>query len=68
MRFSLQEEKRIAQEIELQTYLNKLIQEDKEKQISKLHKECDGDTKLEKIAEIEESCVSTINDFDLTLS
>ncbi|XP_015920351.1 E3 ubiquitin-protein ligase CHIP [Parasteatoda tepidariorum] len=35
-RWTVQEEKRIAQEIELQSYLNRLILEDKEKEISHL--------------------------------
>ncbi|CAH0564183.1 unnamed protein product [Brassicogethes aeneus] len=54
-RFAIQEEKRITQEIELQSYLNRLINEDKEAQINKIKKyvgelECT----VEKIAEIEE--------------
>lgn len=35
-RFSIQEEKRIAQEIEMQTYLTRLIEDDKEKQINEI--------------------------------
>lgn len=57
-RFSLQEEKRIAQEIELQTYLNNLIREDKESQIRKIKEEdLDPDIAQEKIYEIENKCV-----------
>ncbi|KAI4457174.1 e3 ubiquitin-protein ligase chip [Holotrichia oblita] len=61
-RFSLMEEKRIAQEIELQTYLNKLITDDKERQLKEL--ECEGGTELaaEKTQQIEEKCESYIND------
>lgn len=57
-RFAIQEEKRIAQEIELQSYLNRLITEDKEAQIEKIKSlEGDVDSKSEKIQEIEEKCV-----------
>lgn len=60
-RFSIQEEKRISQEIELQTYLNRLICEDKERQIHDLKKdEVDSNNTKEKILEIEENCVSNI--------
>lgn len=57
-RFSIQEEKRIAQEIELHSYLNKLIENDKEAQINlTAQEESDSDTKKDKIQEIEEKCV-----------
>lgn len=58
-KFSIQEEKRISQEIELQTYLNRLIREDKERQINSLRmEESDNNVRNEKILEIEEKCVS----------
>lgn len=58
-RFSIQEEKRIAQEIELQSYLNRLINEDKENQIAKLMNESslNSEQLKDKIMEIEEKCV-----------
>lgn len=58
-KFSIQEEKRISQEIELQTYLNRLIREDKERQINSLRmEESDNNVRNEKVLEIEETCVS----------
>lgn len=58
-KFSIQEEKRISQEIELQSYLNRLIREDKERQINSLRmEESDNNVRNEKILEIEEKCVS----------
>lgn len=56
----MQEEKRIAQEIELQSYLNNLIVEDKENQIAKIvqSEDMDADTINDKIHEIQERCVS----------
>lgn len=64
-RFSVQEEKRISQEIELQAYLNRLINEDKEKQI-KIIKESDGpeDEKNDSILEVEDKCTSYINELN----
>ncbi len=43
-RFNVSEEKRIKQEIELQTYLNTLIQLDKEQQLNKLKTEMQNNT------------------------
>lgn len=58
-RFSIQEEKRIAQEIDLLTYLTKLIKNDKEMKIENLKQErLELDMELEQIREIEEKCVS----------
>ncbi len=37
-RWNLQEEKRLHQEIELQTYINKLILEDKDRKVEELRK------------------------------
>ena len=43
-RFQIKEEQRISQEIELQTYLNRLIAQDTEKSLAELkEKECQGD-------------------------
>lgn len=58
-RWGVQEEKRIAQEIELQTYINRLIREDTENQIAKLRLECTNEEELQqKIQECERRCVS----------
>ncbi|PNF16898.1 STIP1 homology and U box-containing protein 1 [Cryptotermes secundus] len=57
-RWNVQEEKRIAQEIELQSYLNRLIREDTERQIEKLRQE-NGNNEYqiqEKIIEFEQHC------------
>nr|XP_022900388.1 E3 ubiquitin-protein ligase CHIP [Onthophagus taurus] len=53
-RFTIQEEKRIAQEIELQTYLNKLLVEDRDRLINNLKE--DNSFTEENIHEIEEKC------------
>ncbi|XP_050299193.1 E3 ubiquitin-protein ligase CHIP [Anthonomus grandis grandis] len=64
-RFSMQEEKRILQEIELQTYLNRLIREDKEAQINKLRlDETESNNRKEKIEEIESKCDSYLNELN----
>lgn len=59
-RWSLQEEKRIAQEIELQSYLNRLIKEDMERQLEKLKldEKSSSEAKDDEIAKIEQQCVS----------
>ncbi|KAF2879576.1 hypothetical protein ILUMI_26601 [Ignelater luminosus] len=64
-RFSVLEEKRIAQEIELQSYLNRLIREDKENQLAKLGEE-EGDTEVaeDKAREIEEKCEVYTNELN----
>lgn len=59
-RWNVQEERRICQEIQLQSYLNKLINDDMENRISKVKLD---DTKNEEIvkkevADIEQECVS----------
>lgn len=60
-RFSIQEEKRIAQEIDLHSYLNKLLEKDKEQQINNvIQDEGDNDTTRAKIQDIEEKCVGKI--------
>lgn len=58
-RWNVQEERRICQEIQLQSYLNKLINEDMENRLAKLKTD---DTKNEEeikkeAAEIEQECV-----------
>lgn len=58
-RWNVQEERRICQEIQLQSYLNKLINEDMENRIAKLKTD---DTKNEEdikkeAVEIEQECV-----------
>lgn len=64
-RFSIQEEKRIAQEIELQTYLNKLLNDDRETQIRRIKdNETDSETRNERIQEVEEKCTSYINELN----
>lgn len=58
-RFAALEEKRITQEIELQTYLDKLIRDNKDLQIAKLmEKERNPNLMQEKARDIEEKCVS----------
>lgn len=63
-RWNVQEERRICQEIQLQSYLNKLIQEDLENRLAKLKID---DTKNEdaikkESVEIEQECVrKTLN-------
>lgn len=58
-RFSVQEERRIAQEIELHSYLNRLIEKDREEQINNIkNEEADSSTSKPKIEEIESKCVS----------
>jgi STIP1 homology and U-box containing protein 1 len=61
-RWNLLEEKRIAQEIELQSYLNRLIKEDMERQIENL--KIEETKKLESLeddqAKIEQQCVRLI--------
>lgn len=57
-RFNIQEEKRICQEIELQSYLNKLIKEDLENKLSKLKldESLNEEKVKEKTVEIENEC------------
>lgn len=58
-RWTVQEERRICQEIELQTYLNRLIQEDMENRMAKLKiddSKNEDDIKKES-ADIEQECV-----------
>ena len=59
-RWNLQEEKRISQEIELQSYLNRLMREDMEKQLEKLKidETLDDEAKEDKTTKIEQECVS----------
>jgi STIP1 homology and U-box containing protein 1 len=59
-RWNVLEEKRIAQEIELQSYLNRLIKEDMENRIQKLSLEDNADEQAKKdaAADIEQQCVS----------
>lgn len=59
-RFAIQEEKRIAQEIELQTYLNRLIAEDRDREIEKIKEESeelDSEKINDKIRDVEEKSV-----------
>lgn len=60
-RFAIQEEKRIAQEIELQSYLNKLLREETERQLSVLNTDDPNDQ--EKAKQIEEQCVRCVADY-----
>lgn len=61
-RWNVQEERRICQEIQLQSYLNRLINEDMENRIAKL--KCDDtlneETVKTKTVEIEQECVSLL--------
>lgn len=58
-RWNVLEEKRIAQEIELQSYLNRLIKDDMENRIAKLSLDdtIDDQGKKDTAAEIEQQCV-----------
>lgn len=61
-RWTIQEEKRICQEIELQSYINRLISEDMQNRIAKIKIDSD-DTVNEEVtkaraSEIEMECVS----------
>lgn len=56
-RFSAAEERRIAQEIELQSYLNRLIREDKERRLGEVVEDPEA-------AEIEAECESSITDLN----
>ncbi|XP_018333225.1 E3 ubiquitin-protein ligase CHIP [Agrilus planipennis] len=65
-RFAILEEKRIAQEIELQTYLNRLLVEDRDSQITKLMKEeSDEEVIQECVKEIEERCEVYTNELNM---
>lgn len=59
-RWGLQEEKRIAQEIELQSYLNRLIKEDMERQLEKLKidENLNEEALEDESTKIEQQCVS----------
>lgn len=58
-RFSIQEEKRIAQEIDLLTYLTRLVKSDKQTQIDEMRRQgFEKDDEEDKVREIEEKCVS----------
>ena len=69
-RFQLKEEQRIAQDIELQTYLNQLLIEDaqrnlealKEKQEAEGRTEAELAEKREELEEKKESCITRLND------
>ncbi|CAH1954275.1 unnamed protein product [Acanthoscelides obtectus] len=64
-RFSVQEEKRITQEIELHSYLNRLIEKDKESQIAKVTQdEGDNEKCKEKILDIEDKCDNYMNELN----
>lgn len=62
-RWQLQEEKRIAQEIELQSYLNRLINEDMERQMEKLKldENVKPEAQEEESTKIEQQSVSHVN-------
>lgn len=62
-RWLVQEEKRICQEIQLQSYLNKLINNDMENRIAnlKIDDTKDEESVKKEAAEIEQDCVSSFN-------
>ncbi|XP_071512386.1 E3 ubiquitin-protein ligase CHIP isoform X1 [Panulirus ornatus] len=65
-RFNVAEEKRIAQEIELQTYLNRLILEDRDRQIDEVRRkyEDDEEKSQEEVMRIEQqtdNCITEVN-------
>lgn len=59
-RWNLQEDKRITQEIELQSYLNRLIKEDMQKQLEKLKldESLSEESKEDQQSTVEQQCVS----------
>ncbi|XP_065065668.1 E3 ubiquitin-protein ligase CHIP-like isoform X2 [Rhopilema esculentum] len=61
-RWSTFEEKRITQEIELQTYVNRLIQEDRERQISELSSDSKSEEEVEKITSIADERLCQLNE------
>lgn len=66
-RFQLQEEKRICQEIELQSYLNRLIREDMENRVAKI--KLDDDTQNEETIkdaqqQIEQECENSMTELN----
>lgn len=66
-RWNVQEEKRIAQEIELLTYLNRLIMQDAETQIQKVKENADGLNEEEmqnKIMELERQCDNSTSELN----
>lgn len=65
-RWNIQEEKRICQEIELQSYLNRLIQQDMENRIAKLKLDdnANEDFVKEKSAEIERECENHVTELN----
>lgn len=65
-RWNIQEEKRITQEIELQTYLNKLIQEDMERRMSQL--KVDNGMREEEITEKSQKIEEECNDYSTELN
>ncbi|XP_022830864.1 E3 ubiquitin-protein ligase CHIP [Spodoptera litura] len=61
-RWNVQEEKRIAQEIELQSYLNRLINEDMQRRIEALKLEANNkDDVSSKASKIEDECVTWLS-------
>lgn len=65
-RWGLQEEKRITQEIELQSYLNCLIKEDMEKKLEKLKLDetMNEESQEDEATKIEQECVSLQLNYD----
>lgn len=55
-RWNVLEEKRVAQELELQSYLNRLVREDKDRHVEKLKQRGDYTEMSDEIAKIEEQC------------
>ncbi|XP_071443450.1 E3 ubiquitin-protein ligase CHIP [Hetaerina americana] len=65
-RWNIQEEKRVAQEIELQSTLNRLLREDMERQVEKLRVE-NGDNEddvQDKVMEMEQQCENHISELN----
>jgi len=62
-RFAIAEEKRIAQEIELQSYLNKLLIEDRDRKLAEVDE--NDESKEEKVNEIENKCETFVNELNL---
>lgn len=69
-RWNLQEEKRITQEIELQTYLNRLIKEDMEREMEKLKLDeaLNDEAKEDESTRIEQQSVRNLKFHNLSLA
>ncbi|XP_063235135.1 E3 ubiquitin-protein ligase CHIP isoform X2 [Bacillus rossius redtenbacheri] len=65
-RWNVQEEKRISQEIELQSYLNRLIREDTERQVERVKEETSAneDQIQETVGELDRACENNTSELN----